>query len=298
MIPEWKREPPNAIGHWLRYNAGHRISRHNVHESIGEGGHTGKLIVNWGFGSGECGHRWLLLSHPKLRGWLWYGPIPQPEGEPYQSDSKENMTMKTLLTLILCAFLSLGAAIPCGDIAGPITFGDIGPGPQRHLVWGYGTDGLVTIATLGTTAEPPGCLEVRAIDQTIHADILGERAVAVDEPIIIDFQRQDCWGVTVYLGADDFDADRHPQLQCYAEPGVPTGGDYGMGSFGPEAWIDEEEEYAFLYLFYQVLRYPFGNYVPRPIDYCILEPGGEGVFLSAVHYVVDQEPQSARRRSK
>lgn len=64
----WTRKPPNKDGIWLRLNAGGRIQRHWV-----EGG-----LIDWGWG-GES--RMIPLANPKLRGWLWYGPIPRPPDE-------------------------------------------------------------------------------------------------------------------------------------------------------------------------------------------------------------------------
>ena len=186
--------------------------------------------------------------------------------------------MKTQVAVIVCAMASLGAAIPCGESSSQITFENIDPGSYRHLVYGIGTDGLLTIA-----AESGDCLDVRAVDPTIHHEIHGARAVAVDQPVVVVFDG-DCWGITVYQGADTVDPDRHPYLRCYGDDELLSGGSYGWIKIGGELGPGSYQR-----LFYRPAS--------ESIDYCILEPEGEGVFMSVLDYKADDQTEQAKVRA-
>lgn len=83
---EWKRELPDAVGYWLRCNAGRRISRHLVVEI------DGVKNIDWG---GDEDKRLVHLTDPNLRGWWWMGPIFMPEGDPYQPEWQDDVRMAT-----------------------------------------------------------------------------------------------------------------------------------------------------------------------------------------------------------
>ena len=73
-VLRWRRDrAPDAEGYWLRFNAGHRVSLHRVIRlDLGAGE---RLFIDWGRAEGA---RLVDLDNPKLRGWLWYGPIESP----------------------------------------------------------------------------------------------------------------------------------------------------------------------------------------------------------------------------
>lgn len=78
---KWERKPPRHIGLWLRFNAGHRITRHDVVHRSKLGRTEGPLLLcDWGENRGSG---YLSVFHPKLKGWLWFGPITiSPDEEP------------------------------------------------------------------------------------------------------------------------------------------------------------------------------------------------------------------------
>lgn len=78
---KWERKPPDRVGYWLRFNAGHSVQMRQVWDEPGVG-----LVVSWGWGGEE---KEVPLDFPNLRGWLWYGPIPKPVGEPYVPETPE-----------------------------------------------------------------------------------------------------------------------------------------------------------------------------------------------------------------
>ena len=193
--------------------------------------------------------------------------------------------MKTLMYILglLLLLLNLGAVLPC-QTATPTRadFEDLQPGSYRLLAYSAGDQGVVTVATESGT-----CLDVRTVDQTIHHNALGNRAVSVSEPLVIDFEGQDCWGVSMVLGADGFDAARHPQLTCYTD-GLMMGGSSAWSEFGPEAEVAGHPGAAagaFLHFF--PYRGELPGYTPRPIDHCVLDPDGADVFMSTLQYKFD-----------
>ena len=61
----WSRTPPKQDGYWLRLNAGGGVEIRLVL----------KRKILWGLGGEE---KLTPVTSHKLKGWLWYGPIPQP----------------------------------------------------------------------------------------------------------------------------------------------------------------------------------------------------------------------------
>jgi len=72
----WKKQPPSAVGLYLRVNAGHQISRHYVIDI------DGVLNINWGWGSGALVR--IDKLGKKLDNWWWFGPIPDAPKEAYE----------------------------------------------------------------------------------------------------------------------------------------------------------------------------------------------------------------------
>lgn len=72
-MPEWVKRPPVRVGLYLRVNAGHQISKHDIIEI------DGVLNIFWGDG--------VLVRMDKLGkrldGWWWYGPIPKAPEDAY-----------------------------------------------------------------------------------------------------------------------------------------------------------------------------------------------------------------------
>ena len=69
MMPGWTQQRPSAVGMYLRVNAGHQISKHNVIDI------DGVLNINWGWDGGSLVRMDKLGK--KLDRWWWYGPIPK-----------------------------------------------------------------------------------------------------------------------------------------------------------------------------------------------------------------------------
>ena len=70
---QWKKEPPNEPGLWLRVNATGDVVQHCANYGPGP---DRTLQVSWDTISG----RFVVLraSEDGLKGWWWYGPIPVP----------------------------------------------------------------------------------------------------------------------------------------------------------------------------------------------------------------------------
>lgn len=62
---EWSQEPPGESGIYLRVNIAHRVQKHTVSDGY----------IDWGF-PGE--QKVLPVTHEKLKGWWWLGPLPYP----------------------------------------------------------------------------------------------------------------------------------------------------------------------------------------------------------------------------
>lgn len=70
----WKKQIPNAVGYWLRVNAGHRVQLHKIFELDGE------LMLIWGWGGNEVPCV-VEQIREKLKSFYWCGPLPEPPKE-------------------------------------------------------------------------------------------------------------------------------------------------------------------------------------------------------------------------
>ncbi len=200
------------------------------------------------------------------------------------------------LVLVLVSFVS-ASTIPCVDkspLVG-IEFDDLRVGSLKQIQTVVGQSAIVTI-----TMDNGDCFDVREVDQTIHNDNFGDRAITVDSLLRVDFSGQDVWGIIMYIGSDTFDVDRHSFMKCFASDGDYIGGDEAGSPYGPEAFTDEQEVFTgpFQYMVFIISRRPFLNYVPRPIDYCLLDPDGENVFVGLIQTKTDEEALRSARPNK
>ncbi len=65
----WERKVPDALGLWLRLNAGGQITKHYVVEI------DGIRNIDWGWGSRGLAR--IEDIERNLGGFLWLGPIPK-----------------------------------------------------------------------------------------------------------------------------------------------------------------------------------------------------------------------------
>ena len=88
----WRRDNiPNEVGTWLRYNIGRNLSIHLVTDTF-KG-----LRINWGFTDKGV---LIPLTHWRLKGWLWYGPLDLPRNEnPFVIDSNNNEFKEEVLSV-------------------------------------------------------------------------------------------------------------------------------------------------------------------------------------------------------
>lgn len=90
-MPDWRRKPPDQMPYWIRGARGLRSSSrvygHNTRML------HGRLHVFWPFASDRHGSgddEWPFVSADDscLQGYWWYGPIPEPPGEPFVAEPK------------------------------------------------------------------------------------------------------------------------------------------------------------------------------------------------------------------
>ena len=206
------------------------------------------------------------------------------------------MKITTFLVLFFVSFVS-ASTIPCVDkspLAG-IEFDDLRVSSLKQIQTVVGKSAIVTI-----TMDNGDCFDVRKVDQSIHNDNFGDRAVTAHSLLKIDFSGQEVWGLVMYLGSDTFDTERLSFLECYAKDGDFIGGDRAGAPFGPEAFANEQEVFTgpFQYMVFLVSRRPFLNYVPKPIDYCLLDPDGDDVFVGLIQTLTDEEALRPAPKSK
>ncbi len=184
------------------------------------------------------------------------------------------MTNATLIMMF-----ALAQTVPCHDTS-PLSgmeFDEYRAGQSYQVIRsGFGDAGGVTLSLADGK-----CMEVVTVDQAVHADVLGERGITIDAPLLIEFGGQDCWGVVVYVASDTYAPKRFPQMDCYAGD-VYIGGDRAHTPFGPGS-------FPFQYLVKIIMRtVHLPNYEALPIDWCVVYPGGAGVFVGLIQLEFDE----------
>ena len=73
---QWKKQPPNKEGHWLRVNAAGRVELHCIFK---DSPHDQKLSIYWGWSPQS--KQLIKNIKAKLICFWWYGPLPKPPNE-------------------------------------------------------------------------------------------------------------------------------------------------------------------------------------------------------------------------